>query len=393
MQQYSVWQQKKKFSAVSVVLLFFVLLLTGSLAACSINSTSLTTSTVSSSFVGVHGAPSRSSQQVQSCPAPVENPAYWNTLVGVQPGITKVEHVSCATLLGNPSLQALITVRHAGKSALLDAYIYTSITASPPTRLFSLQGLYEGEAKLSHYKTVISAEINQKSAAPLGSKPNLFREFKWAEAAGTLVPTHFPGFYPDMTRYQAEDDQVWVRAGHDSWKNDSKSVAKGVATKLLHWSPAAQVTLVSGGGVRDVSAVLTVKSVDPGAGTIQVTLSRLEGTPTHLWEVVAVTSTQVAITSLQSQHHSPATVTGTGNAFEGEIGALVMLDSTYNHIGQAHVTAGKKSGNGRVTFSAIIGFDASFRGAKWQQLSGTGPQEGLSYSLPSTTQVVHLPRQ
>ena len=242
MQQYYVWQQKKKFSAVSVVLLFFVLLLTGSLAACSSNSTSLTTSAVSSSFVGVHGASSRSSQQVQSCPAPVGNPAYWNTLVGVQPGITKVEHVSCATLLGNSSVQALITVRHAGKSALLDAYVYTSITGPSPTRLFSLQGLYDGEAKLSHYKTVISAEINQKSTAPLGSKPNLFREFKWAEAAGTLVPTHFPGFYPDMTRYQAEDDQVWVRAGHDSWKNDAKSVAKGVATKLLHWSPAAQVT-------------------------------------------------------------------------------------------------------------------------------------------------------
>ena len=378
MQQFHVWQHKKNSSAL-YVLLFFVLLLVSSLVACSNVSVSgdSSKSIVSDSLVGVPLAASPSSQQVQSCPAPVGNPAYWNRIVGTQPGITKVEDVSCATIVGNSSLQALVTVRHTGTHALLDAYVYTAITASSPTRLFSLQGLYDGEAKLSHYNTVISAEVNQKSASPLGSRPNLFREFKWADAAGTLVPTTFPGFYPDMSRYQAENDQAWVQAGHDGWKNDAISVAKGVAKEFLHWSNSAQVTLISGGSVHDVSAILTVKSADAGAGTIQVTLSRLEGNTVHIWEAVTVTSTQIAINAIENQNHSPATVTGTGNAFEGEIGSLVMLDSTYNNIGQTNVMASNNPSNGRVSFSAVIAFDASFRGAKWQQLSGTGPQEGL----------------
>lgn len=308
----------------------------------------------------------------QPCPDKVKVPGYWDQLVGIQPGKNHVERVQCAHVLGNTSLQALITVRSNGAKASLDAYVYTNITASAPSRLFLLIGLRAGDARFSPYNTVISAEINRK-VTPLATAPDLFREFKWVEAAGTLMPVAFPGLYPDMTRYQAEASQSIASHTASSWRKDASQVAKALAITLLLWPSDAQTTIISGGGAHDVNATVQVKSTKPGIGSIMVKLSRLEGnTKDGIWEALSVSSDGMSLSF--TGRRSPLAVTGTGNAFEAVIGPLLVLDAHYKAIGK---TTARGGGMGNTPFSATITFDASVEGARWEGASSTGPQEGI----------------
>jgi hypothetical protein len=169
----------------------------------------------------------------QPCPNAAANPAHWNPIVGVHGG-QKVESVSCSNLLNNPSLQALVTVRNPGSNRLLDVYVYTYITNAHPTQLFKLQGLNRGNALISKYNTVITAQVDLNSSINKGQPPakltqDLFREFRGFDTAGTFVQVVFPGMFPDLTRWQAEADQARVNHGQDIWKLDAVQTAKHFA--------------------------------------------------------------------------------------------------------------------------------------------------------------------
>ena len=153
----------------------------------------------------------------QTCPSGFSSPSHWDTIVGTQNGTSRVESVSCATLIGLSTLQALVTVRFDGTGALLSLYVYTNITSANPTQLLILQGLYKGDAKISAYNTIITGEVDGASSIN-NNQPNvslvqdLFREFKWSTSTNTFVQTSFPGIFPDLTRFQAEKDQAMESA-------------------------------------------------------------------------------------------------------------------------------------------------------------------------------------
>jgi hypothetical protein len=367
----------KRFWISTTLLLLLALML----AACSGNSTngnSGTTPTAQSTTTGGGTTPTTTpgiGLGPQPCPAAVKTPAYWDPIIPTQNGVTKVESVTCGNLVGNPALQALVTVRYNGTGAILDIYVYTDITNPKPTQLFKLQSLYDGAARISVYNTVLTAEVDQHSSLNAGKDSasytqDLFREFKWSDGAGTLVPVSFPGMYPDLTRYQAEMDQAQVNQGKDAWKLDAAMVANHMAADphLLGWPGSVPTTVTSGGGPSDADAVVTVSNPAPGGGKIQVTLQRLEGnTNGGIWEVIAVTSGGMSLTSPQSRDKltNPVMVSGTGSAFEGVIGPVTVLDHLYTDIG--HATA-KGTGNGNTTFSASVPYNSTFKG---------GTQEGL----------------
>ncbi|HLG60435.1 MAG TPA: Gmad2 immunoglobulin-like domain-containing protein [Ktedonosporobacter sp.] len=364
--------------AISLSLFF---LLAGLLTACSMpggsssggsassSPTTLATSSVSTSTPapGIGLGP-------QPCPVAVSAPSHWDPIIPTQANVSKVENVTCANLMGSPTLQALVTVRFDGTGSNLDLYVYRNITDASPAQIFKLQGLYKGSAKISNYNTVLTGEVDQNSAVNVGKAnvaltQDLFREFKWSDGAGTLVPVSFPGLFPDLTRYQAETDQAQVNQGHDSWKLSAETVSTNLAVTLLKWSTSAQTTIVSGGGQHDVDAVVTVKNTGPVGNTIKVTLSRLEGNANGgIWEATAVETTGMSITSPQDRDRlsSPVAVSGTGSAFEGKIGQVVVLDHLYNPIG--HADANGATGNGPTTFSASVSFNSTFKG---------GTQEGI----------------
>lgn len=312
----------------------------------------------------------------QPCPERVAASAYWEPIIAsyAYGGSHSIEMVSCANIMGNSSLQALVTVRRADDAHTLDAFAFTNITDAHPTKVFQVMGLVQGQAKVSKYNTLMTAQADELSALNTGKAvsamtADLFREFKWSASTKTLVQTAFPGIFPDMTRYQAEADQQQVNQGHQPWKLSATQVATTLAVNLLNWSPHATSTLLSGGGVHVVNAVVQVKSTEQVGGTITVTLSRLEGnTNGGIWEVIAVSSAGVSITSPapSAQIVSPAQVKGTGSAFESVIGKVMVLDQQYHTIGQASATGA--IGMGQTSFSTTVEYQSTFP---------AGTQEGL----------------
>jgi hypothetical protein len=308
----------------------------------------------------------------QACPASVQTPTYWDSIIPTQPNVSMVESVTCAYLKGTPDLQALITVRYASTGRVLDAYVYDNLTAANPTQIFKLPNLYEGEAKLSNYNTIITSEVDQNSSANANlpnaeQVPDLFREFKWSDGAGTLVQIAFPGIFPDLTRYQAESDQQQVKQGYQTWKLSATAIAQAFGASLLHWNPNA--TLISGGGSHDAQAVVSLQNTTATSNILQISMSHLEGnTNGGIWIITAITTNGLSITAPQTADliHSPVTVTGTSNALAGTIGPLTILDHLYTPLG--HTTTQSLTTNGPTAFSTSIIYKPTFQ---------SGAEEGL----------------
>jgi hypothetical protein len=310
----------------------------------------------------------------QACPDAVKSPSYWDSIIPTQPNTSKVESVTCGYLKGVPTLQALVTVRFNGSGQILDVYVYDNLSAATPTQIFKLQNLVDGDAKISGYNTVLTAEADTASSVNK-NKPDtaltqdLFREFKWSDGAGTLVQIAFPGIFPDLTRYQAEDDQAQVNQGQQSWKLSATQTAQALGASLFQWNANAPATLVSGGGPHDVQAIVSLKNSSPGSSAITITMDRLEGnTNGGIWIVTDVESAGLSITQPQSASliQGSTTITGTGSAFEGVIGKVTILDHLYTTIGQATVHGA--TGNGHTTFSTSVTAQPTFNG---------GAEEGL----------------
>src|SRR5947209_1293198 len=374
MKAFSSRHYKCLFIAASLV---FLLALTFS--AC--NSASSTTTTTTSRGRGSNSTPTTTgpAPQVkpgtQPCPEAVNDPSYWDPIIATQVNVSKVESVICGNLVGNSSLQALISVRYYGKGQLLDVYVYNNITDPSPTQIFKLQNLYKGDVKVSAYNTLLTAEVDQSSSLNKHVSSNtalaqdLFREFQWSDGAGTLIPVAFPGIFPDLTRYQAETAQAAVNQGHQPWRLSATQTAQALAAQLLHWKPNAPTSILSGGGNSDLNAVVTVKSTNPGSGTITVVLSRLEGNSNGgIWEATSITSPDLSISVPQDRDllTSPTTVKGTGNAFEGRVGKVIVLDHLYTDIG--HTEATGATGDGSTTFSTSVTYNSTFK---------SGIQEGV----------------
>jgi len=311
----------------------------------------------------------------QPCPAAVKEPAHWDPLIPTQPGVSSVLAVTCGYLRGVPRLQALVTVLYQGTGQVLDVYVFDNITAGHPAQAFRLQGLYKGDARISVYNTVLTAEVDQSSSLNIGKSnaellPDLFREFKWSDQVGTLVQVAFPGIFPDLTRYQADTDQQQVNQGHQPWKLSATMTAQAFGASLLHWDPAASATLTSGGGDHDIQASVKLKNTSVGGTVVTLTLTRLEGNANGgIWIVISVTAgSGLSISAPQGTGviHSSVTVSGTGSAFEGVIGRVTILDHLYTDIG--HTQAHGAIGNGMTTFSAVLTCHPTFK---------AGAQEGL----------------
>lgn len=203
--------------------------------------------------------------------------------------------------------------------------------------------------------------------------PDLFREFRGFDTAGTFVQVVFPGMFPDLTRWPAEADQQKVNNGQDTWKLDAVKTARRFGEQLLRTDGTA--TLVSGGGRRDLDALVNLTFPSPGDGgparITKVTLSRLEGSEHGIWEVTAVDADWLFISSpqqgLNTRISSPVTVTGFGPQLEAQIGVVWVLDHLYNKIGQAFAMA--PSGNSPpTTFTVTFSYASSFH---------AGVQEGM----------------
>ncbi len=315
----------------------------------------------------------------QACPSAVKGTAYWDKIIGTKGSGSKVVTVSCANIMGNPSLQAVVNVRQNDTNGTLDVYGFTNITSSQPTQLFKIEGLVKGDAKISYYNTVMTAQVDQNSGLNAG-KPvsqwtaDLFREFQWNSAQGKLVQVAFPGIFPDLTRYQAEADQARVNQGEGTWKNDPKKVALNLAQRFFGWNKPMTTTLTSGGGTNDVYATVKVEG-KPFQGmksgpSVDVKLSRLEGNTHNMWVAIGVEDGAGALTSIKPESlvASPVKLEGTWGAYEGLIGHAYILDHLYTTVGHATIPAMPGLGMTNSPYSIQVTYEVSFK---------QGPQEGM----------------
>ncbi|WP_165423445.1 Gmad2 immunoglobulin-like domain-containing protein [Ktedonosporobacter rubrisoli] len=336
-------------------------------AATGARATATSTSTLSGSLVPMERGVPAGPRGAQPCPASVSSPAHWNPIIPTQPDVSSVDKVTCGNLLGNDTLQALVTVIVGADASGMDLYVFDKITSPNPQKLFMLQGLVKGDAKISAYNTIITAEVDLNSAqnknrpkVELGQ--DLYREFQWKNDAETFVPISFPGIFPVLTRWQAEFSQQQVSQGHQPWMNDAAMTGSAFAANLLKWAPDSPASVVSGGGQNDTQAVVDVKSKSPGANTIHLTMNRLENNAQNIWIVVAAASPNMSIDLPKplDRLSSPVNVSGNASAFEGVVGKVVVLDHSYTQVGQAEASGA--SGMGKTTFSASIPYSKTFKG-------------------------------
>ncbi len=306
----------------------------------------------------------------QPCPTAVKAVDHWNAIVDTGPTKTVVG-VICGYLMGIPSLQAVVKIGYKDTKFLLDIDAFTAITSAKPVRIFALTGLFEGDINISNYNTLLTAQIDPNSSLNKGHPTaqqavDLYREFKWSDSAGTLVPVAFPGLFPDISRYQAEFEQYEVNngQGYQQWRLSAATTAQNFAQFVLKWDPNTPTTVLSGGGASDAKAVVLVKNPSAGGAGIRLALSRLElNTNGGIWEVTDVTTDGITIFSPQNTQplSSPVQVTGVNTAFVGKRTTILIEDHDRVAIGQSSVT-------GKSAFAMHIPYSSTFQ---------SGIQEGI----------------
>lgn len=314
-------------------------------------------------------------QVASNCPSTIT----WDSLVGTHANINKVQKVTCGSLEGSGTLEALVNVRYYSPDAKLDFYVYSNLSGTP-AQVFKMQGLLTGDAQISPANTIITAEI-----APNGlptAVPDLFKEYQWS--GGSFVQVMFPGIYPDMTYYQAEQDQAAVNAGRDTWKTSGFPILDSLALRLCHWPKTSDKTLTYDS--RHGIYLVQVSNVGPGGGGFVAKMFRLDNVVTNIFEVMQVTpldgTTSLNLPTSGATITSPVNVSGSTTASTSVLAHIVVYDDSEIAIGDSGAIHSPYS-SGFVNFTSSVSF----------QPNAHGRQEGVIAFFTTTQNNIDLSNQ
>lgn len=321
--------------------------------------------------------------QVSGCPAGLA--PNWDGLVGTKAGVNKVQTVSCGSLEGAGSFDALIGVRYYTPDARLDYYVYDNLFGSPQ-RIFSMQDLLNGDAQISPAGTIMTAEVGSRDA--IQGPRDVFKEYRWNGA--TFEQILFPGIYPDMTYYQAEQDQAHLNAAlaagvkRDAWKATFTGVANELAKLIFHWTDTHFSTIKFSD--RSGTYLGSVTNYGPGGGGFVVSMFHLDNNVSNIFIINQVTSldgsTTLTSPSAGVQLVSPIGTSGNALASGGVLGRVVVYSDTFIALGDSGGIPGPTSG-GYVSFSKSVSY----------HLNSVGTQEGLVAFYATTQNNVFLSNQ
>ncbi len=326
--------------------------------------------------------------QVIGCPALSIN---WDSLIGTRANVNKVQKVICGDLEGAGTLDALVGVRYYSPDARLDYYVYNNLGGTP-SRRFGMQGLLDGDALISSVGTIVTAEINPDDA--IKGLVDLFKEYQWNGA--TFGQVLFPGMYPDVTRYQAEQAQGQVgseiaalQPGQsqaqiaDAWRLASGSLVTRLARNIFHWANFS-VSLPPHSGKLTILPV-TVTNLAAGGGGFTAVVHHLNEIPGNIFEIEQINSIDgsagLSSPVAYSRLTSPVRVSGSSVANGSILGQAVLYDDTYTVVGSSGAIHGPAS-SGYVGFTASI----SYRLAP-------GLQEGVVAFFPTSQSNISLSNQ
>jgi len=322
--------------------------------------------------------------QVVSCPASV-GAIKWDSVVGTKAGVDKVQKVTCAPL-EDGGLAALINVRYYSPNQRLDVSVYDNLFGTPARR-FGVQGLIQGNTSISPTETIMTAE--NPDSNPLG--PDTFKEYQWNGSAFAQI--FFPGIFPDVTHYQAEQDQANVNAlaaqstsSRNIWQNSAFSVVNRMAQYIFHWPPANVKNSVITYSSRANVYLIRADNYGPGGGGFISSLFHLDNVGTNIFEVKQVTSVDgLALLNRpasDTQVSSPIHVSASYRSAGTLLGRAVVLTDTYVTIGDGGALHGSAL-TGYATFAPVVSY----------HLSTGGAQEGLVLFYFSNQNNVSLSNQ
>ncbi|HVB73497.1 MAG TPA: hypothetical protein VNE38_08065 [Ktedonobacteraceae bacterium] len=292
----------------------------------------------------------------------------WDSLLGTKSGVDKVQLVSCGSLEGSGSLEAVVGVGYYTLDARLDVYVFDHLT-STPTITFKVPGLIDGDAQISPTGSLVTAEIGLKGIP--SKTTNLFKEYQWNGSG--FVQVLFPYLYPDMTLYQAEQDNTLVTgeiaAGQkaDLWKTSGTEEAAHLALSIFLWSTVTQTVLTYDKAADTI--IVQINNTAPGGGGFIATLHHLDGNANNILEIASVrpldSNTTLTSPAPGAQLTSPISVSGVALAGSQILGEVAVFDDTYILAGNSGPIA--SSGSSYVTFTNSVKYS----------LNASGLQEGV----------------
>jgi hypothetical protein len=323
--------------------------------------------------------------QVSGCPSLSIN---WDSLVGTHANVNKVQKVICGSLTGVGTLDALVGVRYYSPDARLDYYVYDNLGGTPSQR-FSRQGLLNGDALISSVGTIVTAEINPDD--PIKGLVDLFKEYQWNGA--TFGQVLFPGIYPDVTRYQAEQAQAQVKqelaAGQtqatmtDGWRLAPAGGVTRLARNIFHWTNFS-VALPLHSALLTVLPI-TVTNLAAGGGGFIAVVHHLNENPANIFEIEQVNSINgsAGLNSPVAYAHlsSPVSVSGSSQASGSILGQAVLYDDVYTIVGNSGAIHSPAS-SGYVQFTVSIRYSLA-----------PGLEEGVVAFFPTAQSNIALSNQ
>ena len=321
-----------------------------------------------------------------SCPSYVVS-TNWDKELNTNPAVDKVELVNCGSLEGAGSLEAVVGVGYITPDAKLDVYVFDNLTSSKPTVTFKVTGLIDGDAQVSPTGTLMTAEIGLHGVA--AKNQNLFKEYQWS--GSSFVQVLFPYLYPDMTHYQAEQDntlfttEVAANQKADLWKTSGTGEASFLAVSIFRWSPSYVKPTVLKFDTNADTIIVQVNNTGPGGGGFIATLHHLDGNTHNILEITSVTpldtNTNLSSPAAGAQVKSPLSVAGTAQKGTSVLGEVVVYDDTYVQAGTSGPIASTGSGYGN--FSQAISYT----------LNAPGVQEGVVVLMTTTQNNMALTSQ
>src|SRR5579884_4131833 len=319
---------------------------------------------------------------VTNCPSNVAG-LKWDQIAGTKANVNKVQLVTCGSLEGSGSLEAVVGVGYYTPDAKLDVYVYDGLTGTP-TVTFKVLGLLDGDAQISPAGTLMTAEVGPKGIA---TTTNLFKEYKWN--GSTFTQVMFPFLYPDMTHYQAEQDNALVTsqltAGNkdQEWKTSCTGEGGHLASSIFRWSNTTSTVQTYDKGTDTV--IVQIANSGPGGGGFVVTCHHLDGNTNSILEIASVTplDTNMTVTAPASgvQVGSPVSVSGVSQAGAGVLDELVVYDDTFVRAGDSGPIT--RNGSGYVSFTNSVTYT----------LNASGVQEGIIVFFVSTQNNLALTNQ
>jgi hypothetical protein len=272
-------------------------------------------------------------------------------------------------------MEAVVGVGYVTPDAKLDVYVFDNLT-STPTVTFRVPGLIDGDAQVSPSGTLMTAEIGLKGVAT--KNQNLFKEYQWN--GSSFVQALFPFIYPDMTHYQAEQDntlfttEVAANQKADLWKTSGTGEAGHLAVSLFHWSTVTQSVIKFDTNADTI--IVQTNNTGPGGGGFIATLHHLDGNTHNILEIASVTPLDININlsspASGAQLTSPINVAGIAQGGTSLLGQVVVYDDTYVLVGSSGPIA--SAGTGYASFTHLIRYT----------LNASGLQEGVVVLMTTT---------